>query len=192
MKPQSNSADKTASGGCCVSPCSLSLHSLVEGIPLPNQHGGIEKLANSDGLQSWIPKGANLVFGSDLAPGLDFVILLESPDGIINRCRIILAVVGQADAPRIIEQSGASCRLSVLWNEVEIVDCVLLPFNSRSSLAALLGQLVGGLSHLEGLVLKSSTNVKAHPRGQEEPEKQTGCFPASDGASCWLFLVFCG
>jgi hypothetical protein len=27
-------------------------------------------------------------------------------------------------------------------------------------------------------------NVLAHPRGQEEPEKQTGCFPASDAASC--------
>jgi signal peptidase I len=27
-------------------------------------------------------------------------------------------------------------------------------------------------------------NVLAHPRGQEEPEKQTECFPASDAAPC--------
>jgi hypothetical protein len=30
----------------------------------------------------------------------------------------------------------------------------------------------------------SSPNVLAHPRGQEEPENQTGCFPASDAAPC--------
>jgi hypothetical protein len=28
------------------------------------------------------------------------------------------------------------------------------------------------------------SNVIAHPRGEEEPEKQTECFPASDAAAC--------
>jgi hypothetical protein len=35
-----------------------------------------------------------------------------------------------------------------------------------------------------GVSSNSPTNVKAHPRGEGEPENQTGCFPASDAASC--------
>jgi hypothetical protein len=34
-----------------------------------------------------------------------------------------------------------------------------------------------------------SPNVLAHPRGEEDPENQTECFPASDGASCSLLDV---
>lgn len=143
----------------CDAPCSFSSSS-DEGIALPNQHGGIEDLMTREVLLSWIPKGANLVLGGDLAPGIDLVILLESPDGIINHLRIISGVVGKDDTPRIVQQCGASCRLSVLWNEVEVVDGILLPFNSGPSFASFLGQLVRALSHLEDLSLNSSTNVK--------------------------------
>jgi hypothetical protein len=103
--------------------------------------------------------------GGDLTPGIDLVILLESPDGLINHLRIVFGITREADAPRIVEQSGASCRLSVLWNEVEVVDSVLLPFKSGPSLASFLGQLVGGLSHL----VEGSTNNISGPEGQDEP-----------------------
>ena len=53
-----------------------------------------------------------------------------------------------------------------------------------------LGDGCGGVGIGGGSVINSVENVKAHPRGQEKPENQTGCFPASDGASCSFSLSF--
>lgn len=122
-----------------------------------DRNGGIEKLASIENLQSWIVKVASHVAGSDVLPGTDLVILLESPDGVVNRLRIILATPWKPDAPSVIE-----CRLSVLWNEVEVVNCILLPFDSIPRLSSFLGKLIGSLSHFVDDTMKINSERQAH------------------------------
>lgn len=88
----------------------------------------------------------------DLAPGIDLVTFLEGPDGILNQLRLVFGIAKEPDAPRVVEESAVFCRLSVLWNEVEIVNRVLLTFKSHPSLSAFLLLLVSTLSHLNDAV----------------------------------------
>lgn len=130
--------DEQPSGkGLDETPCSLPLHSLVEGIPLPNQHDGIERLVNRDGLKSWIPKGANLVFGSDLAPGLDFVIKFEQP-----RCRPLGATTcSPSSLPNHQKTMNpheiSTARISLRWHGSDIVKEVQIDPHQARCLAPL-------------------------------------------------------
>lgn len=126
----------------------------------------IERLMNGESGDSWIPKAVHTVRGSDLLPGLDFVAFLESPDGVINQLRITFGIAGKLDAPRIVEEGAASGRLSILWNEVEIVDRILLSFPSLSSQASFFLNLVSAFSHLAELAEVFSDNVIEEARDE--------------------------
>jgi hypothetical protein len=143
MKKQTESQCPSDAASCSESSSSR------EGITLPNQHGGIKKLASREDIQSWVVKCASLVFGRDLSPGFDIVLLLESPDGTINHLRIIMASMGKPNGPGIVRKPIAPCRLSVLWNENEIVTCILRSVGSRSDALSFLLKLVSILSHVK-------------------------------------------
>jgi hypothetical protein len=143
--PEKSDSERVAD--CGATTCSP-FDSDREALPLPNQHGGIESLMTGSVKRSWVIKAVNTVFGSDLTPGIDLVILLESPDGIINELRFILGITRETDTPGIVQESCPSCRLSVLWNEVEKVDGVLLSLPSHALLSAFFLQLVTAFTHL--------------------------------------------
>ena len=132
-----------------------SLHPILD-------RNGVDDLINRKDSPLWVVEWASHVAGCDLRPGTDLVIQLKSPDGIVNRLRIILATPRKPDAPSVIE-----CRLSVFWNEIEIVSCVLLPFDSIARLSSFLGKLMGGLSHFVDETMKISTNATVEARGEQ-------------------------
>lgn len=111
----------------------------------------IVELGRRDYSQLWKPKAVHVATRSDLAPGFDIVALLENTDGILDELRIILGVTGEPNTPGIVQQRGSTCRLSILWNKIEIVDCVLLSFKSQSCLSSLFLQLVSAFSHIASL-----------------------------------------
>lgn len=114
---------------------------------------GIEKLMTGGCSQSWVPKAVHFVTESDIAPGFDIVAFLEDPNGAINELRVVFGVAVKPDAPRVVQQRGAPCRLSIFWNEVEVVNRILLSFKSRSSLSSLFLQLVSAFSHIGDTVV---------------------------------------
>jgi hypothetical protein len=131
------------------------------GIPLPAQHDGIRNLAKRGDLPSWVMKGATSVFGSNLTPGNDMVVLLEAPDGGINYLRVILTPMRETDIPLVEKQCGPACRLSVLWNEFEVVSCVLLTVSCKSDALTFLLRLVTAFFHTEDWVFNSHTDKEA-------------------------------
>jgi len=158
--------------------CSNSLHRIVRpdlGVVLIHENsvripdsGGIEKLMLGSFSQLWKPKAIHLVTRSDLTPGFDIVAFLENSDGLFNELRLVLGVTNEPDAPRIIQERAASCRLSIFWNEVEVIDRVLLFFKSESSLASLFLQLVTTFNHMHNTILMD------RPNGQDKRPAECG------------------
>jgi len=101
--------------------------------------------------ESWIPKAVHFIGACDLTPGINFMVLLEGSDGVLNNLGVTLVVSPETDTPKIIKSSGVSLRLSVEWNKIKIVNGIFLHFSSVSRRTSFLLQLVSTLTHVAEL-----------------------------------------
>lgn len=99
----------------------------------------------------WIPKAVHFIGACDLTPGINFMVLLEDSDGVLNNLGVTLVVSPETDTPKIIQGSGVSLRLSVEWNKIKIVNGIFLHFSSVSRRTSFLLQLVSALTHVAEL-----------------------------------------
>jgi len=107
-----------------------------------------ERPARTEPQASWVIKVAHFETAGDGSPGFNLVLCLEGPDGIFNHLDISLGIAGEADAPGLIEGSGAIHFPSVLWNKREVVNGVLLHFKRPKAVADFFGGLAGHLLDL--------------------------------------------
>lgn len=107
------------------------------------------------GGESWPIKALHLVTKSDLSPGFDFVALLESPDGVINKLRVRLGAAEKPDAEGVVDHGGLLHLVAVEWNEQQVIENVALSFLRPHVIMRFLGEFS---SHIADLI-----NAGANP-----------------------------
>jgi hypothetical protein len=118
----------------------------------------IDRLLDCKCVGSWIPQLVHTVTDGHFRPGLDFSILLKSPDGLSHTLRVTIGIT-HSDKPRASSKKAPGLRLSVLWDEFKIVDCVQLSLRRSSSFPAFIRSIGSHLVVLGGFM---EQNVQAH------------------------------
>ena len=100
---------------------------------------------------SWVVDFLKLTTEGDVLPGIDLVVGLKNARGVLNSLRISFRVCRKLDEPSLIEFPKSPCKLGVSWNERQIVDRVLLPFQRPACFSGFLRSLASHLNKMADL-----------------------------------------